>query len=229
MLQSTLLEKCSGLRDDQIAVWSIQLDMATFAHPAPEILSKVEMARAHRFRTPRLRDRFISGRAAVRTILACYLSEDPGRLVIETSPYGKPHLEDNASLQFNLSHSGEVALLAVASGRALGIDLEELRPMGDMEGIVARFFSTAERVAFLRAPVDTRLNLFFRTWTRKEAYSKGLGVGLSASLEGLDVGAGTTPLRLPGGWRLIDLDCEPCHCAALAAEGDAWSIRRLEF
>jgi 4'-phosphopantetheinyl transferase len=147
------------------------------------VLSEEERARAGRFRFEADRARFIAGRGALRRILACYRSLAPDRLEFQTGPYGKPALVGAfASLEFNVSHSGDYVLIAVTSGTACGVDIECARTGTDHATIAAHFFSARE-VEWLYHNESG----FLRLWTVKEAIIKAVGGGLSIPLCDFDV------------------------------------------
>jgi len=197
-----------------------------------------ERARARRFRFPRDRDRFIVARGVLRAILGRYLGVDPGRLRFRYSPYGKPALAgpfEDEGIRFNLAHSQGIALYAVSRGREVGIDVEYVRADLADERIAERFFSPRE-VATLRAvPAEQRREAFFHCWTRKEAYVKARGEGLSLPLDQFDVslapGEPAALLSTPGDppevtrWSLQALNPGPGYVAALAVEGNGWRLR----
>jgi 4'-phosphopantetheinyl transferase len=169
------------LTDGEIHVWSYALDRA------PEeiarlvaVLSDGERARAASFHFPRDRARFEVARTRLRQLLAGYLDCGPAELVFGTGAHGKPTLEQPAAgnLRFNLSHSYGQALLAVARGCELGIDLEQIRSDVDFEGIVDSHFSTREKAAWTALPIPQQTEGFFHGWVRKEAYVKARGEGL---------------------------------------------------
>ena len=218
-----------------VDVWRIALDLGG---PAVDRLAATlapdELARADRLRVPRGRGRFIAGRGALRAILGRYLGEPAGRLAFLYGGRGKPALP-GTGLEFNLTHSGGLALLAVARGRAVGVDIEEARPMADADRLVERFFSPREVAAYLALPAAERPAAFFRCWTRKEAYMKATGLGMGQPLDGFDVSlAPGDPPRLlavagrPGEadrWSMHDLHPGPGYAAALLVEGAAGAIR----
>ncbi len=203
-----------------------------------QILAQDERQRADRFVRPEDRTRFIVGRGLLRSILGCYLSTDPGKLKFYDSPFGKPALAHESKppvIRFNLSHAGGLALYAVAAGREVGVDIECIRPDFGTEEIAERFFSRRE-VAMLRAlPASSRLKAFFDCWTRKEAYLKARGEGLSLPLDRFDVSFSPgQPAALlsvhdnpteVGRWSLRELFPGPGHVAAVAVEGHAWHLR----
>jgi 4'-phosphopantetheinyl transferase len=220
---------------DEVHVWRIALEPpSTGIEPFLHVLSPDERVRADRFHLARDRGRFIVGRGALRTLLGRYLGTEPARLGFRYGPQGKPALSEGASLQFNLTHSQGLALLAVAEGREVGIDLEQVRPMADAERIISRFFSPRECADFLALPEPERLPAFFRGWTRKEAYIKARGLGFSMPLDQFDVtlapDAPPQLLRVEGTpreterWSFCDLAPGPGFLAAMAVEGVGWRL-----
>jgi 4'-phosphopantetheinyl transferase len=171
-----------ALADQEVHVWRAQLDrpVQDLAHLA-QLLSPDEQARAHRFRFAVDRQRFIIGRGLLRTILSCYLPVAADRLTFTYGPHGKPSL-NNAGLQplsFNMSHSNQIALYAITRDRQVGIDVECVRSLHDMEQLAQRFFLPNEAAWLTQGDASQRQELFFRLWTCKEAYLKATGEGLT--------------------------------------------------
>jgi 4'-phosphopantetheinyl transferase len=146
-----------------------------------------ELERARRFHFEKHRRHFIVARGFLRSVVARYLDSEPGTLRFEYGAYGKPAIEGGHTLRFNLSHSNEVALLAVSLDAELGVDVEHIRADFASEDIAQRYFSRAEVKAFNALPPEERVAAFFRCWTRKEAYIKAIGKGLSQALDAFDV------------------------------------------
>ncbi len=199
-------------------------------------LSPDERARADRFHFERDRVHFITGRGWLRAILARYLETAPAALRFHYGPHGKPRLAGAFSdrLRFNVSHSHGLALYAVAVDRELGVDIERIEPRLE-HGIAERFFSPGE-VATLRAlPRHVQREAFFTCWTRKEAYVKARGKGLTLRLDQFDVslspGEPAALLRTAGDpdealrWSLRELAPGPGYSAALVAEGRDWELQ----
>ena len=174
----------------------------------------------------------------MRQILGAYLSCEPGALSFQTGPYGKPllHPVHQSDLQFNLSHSEDKVVLAVARGLELGVDLEWVRPVG--ERVAEHFLSSAEQAALARLPVEWVTRGFFECWTGKEAFVKARGMGLSLPLDSFDVslgpGVASEILRVGGdepddarNWRLWRF--EPAAeflCAVVArTAGQPWELK----
>ena len=207
----------AGLPEDQIEVWSVDLnvsdnDLADFR----PTLSKDETARSERFYFERHRRRFVAARASLRSVLAAYVDLDPSKIAFEYGHKGKPCLAGkgaNSGLHFNLSHSNERVLIAV-SRVPVGVDIEFIRPLKDCEAIARRFFSEAEQSALFSVPPERKLEAFFTCWTRKEAYVKAVGDGLSIPLRSFDV----TFLE----------DQDPALTVrATAAQGERWFVSHL--
>jgi 4'-phosphopantetheinyl transferase len=195
-------------------------------------LAPDEQARAERFVFERHRRRFSAARGLLREQLAAELGASPDALRFEYSPHGKPHLEGERELRFNLSHSQERALVALARGRELGIDIEGLREDVAHEAIAARFFSPLERAALAQLEAARRAAAFFAIWTRKEACVKLLGGGLRIALDSFDVSLDEPArlLRAPegaGDLELRSLEAPAGFRAALAWTGGPAEIELL--
>ncbi|PYQ42304.1 MAG: 4'-phosphopantetheinyl transferase [Acidobacteria bacterium] len=209
-------------------VVSVSLD--DLPHPTPLWLSPDENRRASRFHFERDRRRFAAARGILRALLGRYLCVDPSDLVFGYGPHGKPALASPwHGLRFNVSHSGGLALLAFATDYEIGVDIEQERPLPEMDSIAERHFSPPENAELQLLAERERRRAFFRCWTRKEAFIKAVGDGLSHALDAFDVTlAPSEPARIlrvegdpeaAGRFRLEGL--EPAHgfAAALAALG----------
>lgn len=155
------------------------LDADTLA----SFLSDDERERAARFKFPELQKRFRVGRGMLRLRLGHVCGVTPDRITFAYSSFGKPSLPDFPDIHFNASHSGHLWACAIGGTSPLGLDIEEVRPMRDLDGIAQRFFAPEEWNAIrIHDSDEPRLTSFFRCWTRKEAYIKALGDGLSRGL-----------------------------------------------
>lgn len=215
---------------DDVHVWRIPLDRSPATRRRlAALLSAEESERAGRFHAARHRDRFVVAHGALRTVLAAYLGSHAAALQFSAGSEGKPRLgcaveaTEPAELCFNLSHSADLALLAVAVGRDVGVDVERVDPRVEIEALARRFFAPEERAALARLPGEERAREFFRIWTLKEAYLKALGVGLRRALDSFAVAAGTErPPSLirsdgddAGRWRLRRLTVGPGFSGAV--------------
>ena len=175
----------------QVHLWRASLDLPSAQTRALErYLSRDELARAKRFVVRSARDRYTIARAVLRNILARYVSEAPADLRFSYTEYGKPRLaQPAASLGFNVSHSHDLALYALTAGQPVGIDVEYLhrRAIVDRLKIAHRFFSDREYNALAAMPPYRRDQAFLACWTRKEAFVKAIGQGLSCPLDQFDV------------------------------------------
>ncbi|MEM7354922.1 MAG: 4'-phosphopantetheinyl transferase superfamily protein [Acidobacteriota bacterium] len=203
------------------------------------LLTAEEIARAERFHFDRHRRRFLVRRGALRRLIGAYLGCEPTAVRFEEGEKGKPFVHQAGvapadRLQFNLSDSKDLALYAFTRGAELGVDVEILRPMPDALGIAEHFFSDEERQDLRRVPEADVPKAFFNCWTRKEAYIKAIGEGLSEPLDRFSV---TLQLADParfihlGGdrqraaaWTLHHLVPEPGAVGALALEGEGWQV-----
>ncbi len=180
-----------------------------------EILSEDEKARAERFYFERDKHRFVLARAGLRTLLGQYANRPAGAIPLQYGPSGKPCLPSSFGLEFNLSHSLDAALFAVAR-HPVGVDLEAIRPVEYALSVAEGFFAPSEIAALRLAPADQLSAAFLRCWTRKEAYVKACGDGLSRPLESFAVGLDGDPEL--GNWRLYNIDAGPGFLAALAVD-----------
>ena len=152
------------------------------------LLSDDERERAARFRFPLHGDRFVVARASLRLLLGGALGESPDGLRFAYGSAGKPALADaHGGLSFNLSHSDDAALVALVLGTSVGVDIEAERESVDAFDLADRFFAAREAAALATVPLAGRMAAFFRCWTRKEAFIKAIGEGLSAPLGDFEV------------------------------------------
>lgn len=226
-----------------VHVWRVGLDAN---RPPPPmlwvLLDEAERTRARRFYFTRHRERYVVGRGVLRLLLGQYLGRPPATLTFAYGEQGKPYLPDlppDLPLTFNVSHGGGHALMAFSLGRALGVDLEEIRPDRATSEITQRFFAPEEVEAFLAVPEADRVAAFYNAWTRKEAYIKANGKGLTLGLSNFCVSlAPGEPAALlstrwhpadAARWQMVALHPVPGYAAALAVEGTGWVLRQWDF
>ena len=209
------IQQIPALALAEVHVYAWDLDISPLAADW-KILSEEETARARRFVFPRDMDRYARAHAGMRRILGKHAGIDPAEIAYSNSRYGKPRIENERvpeGLQFNLSHSAGMALLTVAHGYELGVDIEVLRPVD--RDVAEHHFSPDELLALNRLPPEQWQAGFFRCWTGKEALLKGEGCGLNLALDAFDVEvdprrgpallASRMPDRMAPGWLLEDL------------------------
>ena len=180
-----------------------------------------ERERASQFWRPEDGDRHLSAHGALRLVLADYLGCDPLTLRFETGEHGKPFLVD-APLEFNLAHSGDLALIAVAGGRRVGVDVERLRPLLDLDDLAPRVCTPDELVTLATLAEPHRGDAFLAMWARKEALAKATGEGI----RGVVRDARRTPGDAQDRWTLLDIGDLPGYAACVAAEGSGWRLVR---
>jgi 4'-phosphopantetheinyl transferase len=223
-----------SLTGDEVHVWRLDLDRP--AAPLFELLQPDEVARANRFHFEKDRRHFVVARGFLRQLLGWYLQASPKRLDFAYGTWGKPSLAGEfreSQLRFNMSHSHGVALYAVTEGRELGVDVEQVRADFASDDIARRFFSSHEVGVLCELPENDRVAAFFRCWTRKEAYIKATGRGMSQPLDCFDVTLGSGDdvalLRNEDGsherWRLVDIAVGAGYAGALAVEKPVSDIR----
>lgn len=198
-------------------LWRIPLDQTAQMN----VLSEDELARFNRYRFAADQRKFAVARSSLRHILASYVQTTPAGLVFDYGPHGKPALHQDKSLHFNLSHSGEYALCGVAK-QVLGVDIELLRPMDRLDGLVQRCLAPSEQRALLQTPTSEQSTGFLKYWTCKEAYLKATGQGISESLTAIEVDLTLSPkLKVPSRpWQLwVFAPCSGYTAALVTAPG----------
>ncbi len=226
------------LQEHEVHVWRASLAAPEFAiQDLQGILTKEEAERAAHFHFERDRNHWIVARGILRILLSRYLSTDPAQLQFNSNAYGKPFLAFPAlsnQLQFNVSHSQDLALYAFAYNRQVGIDVEYKRADVNYEALAKVSFSPNEQASLHSLPYDLKQEAFFNCWTRKEAYIKARGKGFSIPTDIFDVSF------LPGEpaallqnredrreitrWSLQELEPGTGYAGALAVEGVGWRL-----
>lgn len=227
-----------SLGADEVHVWKVHLNREVARIPLfQKLLEPEEVDRARRFYFERDRQHWIVAHGLLRILLGRYLQTDPRLLRFDLNAYGKPALAFPAQsplLQFNLSHSADLALYAFSWQQHIGVDVEYMRTTIDYDGIAQYSFSPTEQAALLSLPPTEKHEAFYRCWTRKEAYIKARGMGLSLPLDLFDVSL------LPGEpaallhsredpqeaqrWSMRELAPAPDYAGALMVEGADWQL-----
>lgn len=220
-----------ALADNAVHVWYVRLDLdEAEANNHRSVLNSVERERAQRFHFPADELRYVIAHGTLRQLLGLYTGRDPADLQFAASQHGKPSVA-GAAIEFNLSHSGEMAAIAVCH-RQVGIDIERLRPMSDISAMAARFLSPFEARSIEQLPEEARSTEFLRCWIRKEAYLKARGVGLSglgadsaqaAEFQSSEGTSGT------GFWRITELKACAGYVCALTAKSDCEIIEERKW
>jgi 4'-phosphopantetheinyl transferase len=199
-----------------VHVWAAALDGE--ATHWTKLLSPAELDRAAAFHFELHRRRFVVGRGVLRLILSRYVGVQPEQVEFAYGSQGKPELADGLAangLRFNLAHSEDLAIVAITRLGPVGVDLEKIAPLEDMDDLVARFFSARENARFQQLTAEQKPLAFFNLWTRKEAWLKATGEGIAHSLNLVEVSF------LPGEpARLLNI---PAHLS----QGARWSLHEL--
>lgn len=233
----------SEISEQEIHIWRIAMVQPhEIRRHYRNFFAPDEIDRADRFHFDKDRNRFTIARGALRELLGGYLNLPADQIAFVYGTQGKPSLTGphaSSGIHFNLSHSGDVALLAVTLNRELGVDVEQIRADFASEEIAARFFAPEECAKLQTLPAHQQADAFFNCWTRKEAYIKARGLGLSIPLDSFEVAFApheeAALLQVKAGddnfsrWRFYALHPGEGYKAALAAEGGSHQIRLLEW
>jgi 4'-phosphopantetheinyl transferase len=224
-----------SLATGEVHVWRVELDQPEhLVEKFRETLDDNELHRASRFHFEKHRRHFTVGRGVLRQLLSQYLGTKPEAIRLSYGAYGKPALggeHEDSRLRFNISHSHEMALFAFAEDREIGVDVEHIRADFASDEVARRFFSRREVETFNALPQHDQVAGFFKCWTRKEAFIKVIGLGLSQPLDKFDVTLEQPAALLwvsgddASRWSLYDLDVGGDYAGALAVEGQVSSIR----
>jgi 4'-phosphopantetheinyl transferase len=230
--------QCLVLANHEVHIWQADLDaLSSRAELSQLLLSEDEQQRADRFKFDRDRKRYAAGRQFLRALLSAYLQTDLNGIGFDYSPNGKPSLGNGhnaGGIRFNVSHSDKIAVFAFVRGREVGVDIEQIHPNISVKEIAGRFFSQAERAGLAAVPEELKQQAFFLCWTRKEAFVKAKGDGLSLPLDQFDVSLRPgQPAQLLGTrpdpaernrWSMWELNAGPDYAAALVVEGEGMRV-----
>ena len=225
----------------QIHLWSAPLDLPEgLVADLSRLLCPTEQEKVARFIFEHDRRRSIVSRGILRILLGRYSAVPASQLQFEYTAQGKPSL-CGLPLHFNVAHSHEQLLIAVTAERPVGVDIEWKAPLPDWDRLATRFFSSAETTALQRLEASQQLDGFYNCWTRKEAYLKATGTGLSAPLKGFTVSVepadskSARMLEIGGNvdaaaeWRIYDVAPAPGYAGAVAVQADSLTVRCREL
>lgn len=219
-----------------IHLWTVRLDAPARAAGAAGVLSREELWRSYRFRHTRDRERYIAAHAALRNILAAYVGASPEALRFRRGEWGKPYLDLPHAPSFNLAHTGELALLAVARDGEVGVDVERVSPVPDCLDLARAYLSVRECEHLTALPDTERSLAFLRCWTRREAVVKATGLGLSIPIDRLDVPIAGEEVVVPVGiggfgalWSVRSLTPLHGYIGAVARAGAVGSVQHLDW
>ncbi len=228
------------LADDALHIWRASLSLPPQRLLSlRQTLSPDEIARADRFRFPIHRDNFIAARGQLRAILSRYLGLEAAQIPFHYSAHRKPSLGLDTNIHFNLSHSQEMVLYAFTRGRELGVDIEWINAQFVTDDVAKHYFSPFEYAALNKLPEAIRHEVFFSIWTRKEAYIKAHGEGLSLPLHDFEVTVAPeeTPKLLASRieptevtlWSMVELHLHPHYKATVIVEGTDWHLNCWDY
>jgi len=232
-----------SLPENEVHVWLASLEQPEAVMlQLKQTLSHDELVRAGKFHFEKDRGYFIAARGLLRSLLGRYLDMQPTQLQFAYNEYGKPSLSTSLQgkiLNFNLSHSHNLALFAFTYIGSVGVDIEYMRADVAVEQVARVSFSPREQALLLALPIEERRHAFYTCWTRKEAYIKGRGTGLSLEPNLFDVAflpgepaallASREDPREPARWTLQALEPGAGYAGALAVEGHGWSLCCYNF
>ncbi len=216
---------------NEVHIWSSSLIISpSDLADAHALLSPDEAARAARFHFPLHRHRFIAAHSWLRRILSAYLDTPPAAIAFAYSAHKKPYLPSSGifSVQFNLSHSGDMAVCAITSNHPVGIDIEEIKKTNYTD-LAKRFFSADEYNMLIQSPEENQATIFYAIWVRKEAILKATGKGLSIPLNKFTVSIQTSVSHIElenQSWSLLPLSIHASYQAALAITG---SVKKISY
>jgi len=228
-----------SLPPDEVHVWRVDLEaLPEVLQRCEAVLSPSERARAQRYVFERDRRRWTVSRATLRLLLSRYLDVEPTLFEFDLNEFGKPSLAapyKETNMEFNLSHSAEIALYAFTRERLVGIDVEYMRADLDFDGMARHSFSLQEQQVLSKLVGEEKRRAFFRGWTCKEAYAKALGKGFSQAFDQFSVSLlPSQPFGLVqqdedegalGRWPFVELDVEAGYAGALVVEGGGCEVK----
>lgn len=180
-----------NINSQEVHIWKSNLEQSSInLENSFNILNEAEKNKAKRFHFEKHQKRYIIARSSLKRILSLYLAINPQEIEFHYNDYGKPHLLEKINrinLQFNISHSENIAIYGINCRNLIGVDVEYIRPISDAENLAKRFFSQKEYEYIGKLPSEEKNREFFKFWTAKEAYLKAIGKGISGGLEKVEI------------------------------------------
>lgn len=235
------LSETFDLPENELHVWAVSLvQPAKVLRKLAGFLDETEISKVARFKFENDKERYIVAHGATRRILARYLKSRPQNIVFENNHYGKPFLAENTSrIEFNLAHSKNRALLALTRDRRVGVDIEHIRPEIPTANLAEHYFSARENEVLRNLDENLQIRAFYDCWTRKEAFIKAIGMGLSFPLRKFAVSIESgNPARLlfvddsntqAERWKMIDLNLGVNYSAAVIIESALVKLKLLNW
>ncbi|MFT7239170.1 MAG: 4'-phosphopantetheinyl transferase [Cyclobacteriaceae bacterium] len=224
---------------NDVHVWKIDVDSVSFRPIHTGILSDDEVKRSKKYRFKIDRDTFIAGRVALRFLIAEYINANPEEICFDHNAQGKPSVNNSAGLEFNLSNSYGKIVIALCINDIIGVDIEQNTRPVEIQNIAKSFFSQPEIETLEKISDENKLIAFYNCWTRKEAYIKALGGGLSIPLDQFGVSlAPSSKAEIlfiegnstePSQWSLVSFDFEHEFTGAIAVRKQEINIRFFHF
>lgn len=201
-----------------------------------DVLDEQEKYKADTYKLPLMRDRYVAVRGISRLVLAGYLKADPATLKFTVGEYGKPALICN-TLHFNISHTDNLLLVAVANFPEIGIDIEVIKPRNNLDGLARRCFTASEFQVWRQLSLSQSLDTFYRLWTKKEAFVKAIGRGIALGLEQCEVETdkGGQLRMIPAAygaasdWKITEITVSTNACAALVTPYCEFRLQHKQF
>ncbi len=226
------------LESDEIHIWLCNLDVSEQSiKKSKEILSIAEIEKANKFHFLNDKKSYVISHANLRAILSKYLNKDAKKIGFSYNKFGKPFLQDpkDKSICFNLSHSGNFCLIGVTRSDKIGVDIEKINKEFSSLEIAKNYFSKKEYSEILNLPIHERTKAFYYCWTRKEAYIKAEGKGLSIELDSFDVTISEKKVKIlrindssnVNNWQLYNLPINDEYCASVALYGIRKKITKI--
>jgi 4'-phosphopantetheinyl transferase len=225
------------LNPDTVHLWAARLSQwKTKLNEMDSFLDPAERIRADRFIIPERRVDFITQRGFLRTILSKYLVHKPGEITISISEDGKPFLVEG-NINFNLSHSEDLMICGITSGARIGVDIQHIYPVENLDRIIPKILTPAEIKLIENSPQKDKNELFLTIWTAKEAFLKALGSGFNSPVYNINISSikentltlGIDDPRYGSKWNIQELAIEPGYKAVLAIEGSDIEIKIISI